>query len=160
MTTGPGTSRDVYFMSALSNSKAHWDGSLVHTTSITRIAIVCCCCGAVARTTDTERASDEPTTEMATLMMTPSRFSNSLASSRDQAPYGANALSMADTLPTVDFGFGELRERMSQFTMRFDEFIERGRKRVLDERNAFRRNMSELEGMYLDTAAPEANSRC
>ena len=53
---------------------------------------------------------------------------------------------MADTLPSIDFGFNELRERMAQFTMRFDEFIERGRKRVLEERNAFRMNVAELEG--------------
>ena len=54
---------------------------------------------------------------------------------------------MADTLPSADFGFNELRERMAQFTVRFDEFIERGRKRVLEERNAFRMNLAELEGM-------------
>ena len=53
---------------------------------------------------------------------------------------------MADTLPSVDFGFNELRERMAQFTVRFDDFIEKGRKRVLEERNAFRMNVAELEG--------------
>lgn len=53
---------------------------------------------------------------------------------------------MADSLPSVDFGFNDLRERMTQFTQRFDEFIERGRKRVLEERNAFRMNVAELEG--------------
>lgn len=53
---------------------------------------------------------------------------------------------MADTLPSVDFGFNDLRERMAQFTVRFDEFIERGRKRVLDERNVFRMKMAEMEG--------------
>lgn len=53
---------------------------------------------------------------------------------------------MADTLPSVDFGFNDLREKMAQFTVRFDEFIERGRKRVLEERNAFRMNIAELEG--------------
>ena len=35
---------------------------------------------------------------------------------------------------------------MAQFTVRFDDFIERGRKRVLEERNAFRMNVAELEG--------------
>lgn len=54
---------------------------------------------------------------------------------------------MADNLPSVDFGFNDLRERMTQFTQRFDDFIERGRKRVLEERNAFRMNVAELEGM-------------
>lgn len=53
---------------------------------------------------------------------------------------------MADTLPSIDFGFNDLRERMAHFTVRFDEFIERGRKRVLEERNAFRMNVAELEG--------------
>lgn len=53
---------------------------------------------------------------------------------------------MADTLPSIDFGFNDLRERMAQFTVRFDEFIEKGRKRVLEERNAFRMNVAELEG--------------
>ncbi len=53
---------------------------------------------------------------------------------------------MAETLPTVDFNFDELRQRMAQFTQRFDEFIERGRKRVLEEKNAFRMNVADLEG--------------
>lgn len=35
---------------------------------------------------------------------------------------------------------------MAQFTVRFDEFIERGRKRVLEERNAFRMNVADLGG--------------
>ena len=53
---------------------------------------------------------------------------------------------MAESLPSIDFGFNDLRERMAQFTLRFDEFIERGRKKVLEERNAFRMNVAELEG--------------
>lgn len=86
---------------------------------------------------------------MATLMLTPSRFSSSLSGS--QAPYRSHdAPSIADTLPSIDFNFNDLRERMSQFTARFDEFIERGRKRVLEERNAFRMSVAELEG----TSAP------
>jgi hypothetical protein len=55
-------------------------------------------------------------------------------------------LSMADSLPSVNFGFEELRDRMSKFTVRFDAFIERERKRVLDERNQFRMNVAELQG--------------
>jgi kinetochore protein Spc25, fungi type len=82
---------------------------------------------------------------MATITMTPSRFGNSFSGS-NQAQYGATAPSIADTLPSVDFGFNELRERMAQFTARFDDFIERGRKRVLEERNAFRMNIADLEG--------------
>ncbi|EMD00781.1 hypothetical protein BAUCODRAFT_61278 [Baudoinia panamericana UAMH 10762] len=75
--------------------------------------------------------------------MTPLRFSSSLSGSTAQ--YAANAPSMADTLPSIDFGFNDLRERMAQFTARFDEFIESGRKRVLEERNAFRMSVAEME---------------
>ena len=35
---------------------------------------------------------------------------------------------------------------MMQFTARFDDFIERGRKRVLEERNHFRLNVAEVQG--------------
>ncbi|KAK4507329.1 hypothetical protein PRZ48_001064 [Zasmidium cellare] len=79
---------------------------------------------------------------MAASLMTPSRFGNS--HSGGQAPYAAVGPSMADTLPAIDFNFNDLRERMAQFTVRFDEFIERGRKRVLEERNAFRMNVADL----------------
>ncbi|KFZ10077.1 hypothetical protein V501_05347 [Pseudogymnoascus sp. VKM F-4519 (FW-2642)] len=50
---------------------------------------------------------------------------------------------MADSLPPINFGFDELRTRMSQFTQRFDAFIETGRKRVLEERNQFRSTVAE-----------------
>ena len=65
---------------------------------------------------------------------------------------------MADSLPSVDFGFNDLRERMTAFTHRFDEFIERGRKRVLEERNAFRMNVAELEGGSRIAAAKHTNN--
>jgi len=81
--------------------------------------------------------------------LTPSRFGSSFSGS--QAQYGANTVSMADTLPSVDFSFSDLRERMAQFTVRFDEFIERGRKRVLEERNAFRMSVAEIEGISNNT---------
>lgn len=50
-------------------------------------------------------------------------------------------------LPNVDFNFDDLRQRMSAFTVKFDAFIERGRKRVLEERNEFRERLGELAGM-------------
>jgi hypothetical protein len=50
------------------------------------------------------------------------------------------------TLPSVNFGFEDLRDRMAKFTVKFDAFIERERKRVLDERNQFRMNIAELQG--------------
>ena len=80
-----------------------------------------------------------------TMNMTPSRFGNSF-SGGGQSQYGASAPSMADSLPSIDFGFNDLRERMAQFTVRFDEFIERGRKRVMEERNQFRLSIADLEG--------------
>ncbi|KAL9104672.1 MAG: hypothetical protein Q9163_000415 [Psora crenata] len=52
---------------------------------------------------------------------------------------------MADSLPSINFGFDELRTRMAAFTDRFDNFIARGRKRVLEERNQFRITVAELE---------------
>lgn len=54
--------------------------------------------------------------------------------------------SVAETLPNANFGFDELRDRMTKFTSKFDVFIEQGRKRVLEERNQFRMNIAELQG--------------
>ena len=72
-------------------------------------------------------------------------FEPSLSSSR-QAHQGF-APSLADTLPSIDFGFDDLRDRMAQFTAKFDAFIEQGRKRVLEERNQFHMSVAELQGM-------------
>ncbi|KAL8701257.1 MAG: hypothetical protein Q9201_005010 [Fulgogasparrea decipioides] len=52
---------------------------------------------------------------------------------------------MADSLPNINFGFDDLRDRMSQFTEKFDKFIAKGRKRVLEERNQFRINVAEFQ---------------
>ncbi|KAK2625614.1 hypothetical protein QTJ16_004926 [Diplocarpon rosae] len=57
----------------------------------------------------------------------------------------ANAPSMAESLPNINFGFDELRDRMAKFTVKFDTFIEQGRKRVLEERNQFCMNVAELK---------------
>lgn len=54
---------------------------------------------------------------------------------------------MADQLPSIQFGFEDLRAQMAQFTAKFDSFIERGQKLVLEERNQFRLNLAELHGM-------------
>ena len=56
---------------------------------------------------------------------------------------------MADSLPNINFGFDDLRESMARFTDRFDEFIAKGRKRVLEEKNQFRINVAELQGIFL-----------
>lgn len=54
--------------------------------------------------------------------------------------------SLAETLPDINWGFDDLRDRMTKFSARFDTFIEQGRKRVLEERNQFRMDMAELKG--------------
>ncbi|KAG6122315.1 kinetochore-associated Ndc80 complex subunit spc25 [Claviceps sp. LM454 group G7] len=61
---------------------------------------------------------------------------------QSMAPVGP---SVADTLPSVNFGFDDLRDRMAKFTAKFDAFIEQGRKRVLEERNQFRMNIAEAQ---------------
>ncbi|KAF2736130.1 hypothetical protein EJ04DRAFT_511258 [Polyplosphaeria fusca] len=71
-------------------------------------------------------------------------FEPSLSTSRMRAS-SYEAPSMADQLPSVNFGFDDLRNRMNAFTARFDDFIEKGRKRVLDERNQFRMNVAEVQ---------------
>ena len=74
-------------------------------------------------------------------------FEPSLSTSAMRAPLPtADAPSMADSLPAINFGFDELRERMARFTEKFDAFVAQGRKRVLEERNQFRINVAELQG--------------
>ncbi|KAF4308334.1 putative kinetochore protein spc25 protein [Botryosphaeria dothidea] len=73
-------------------------------------------------------------------------FDPSLSASAMRAPFAsADAPSMADSLPSVNFGFDDLRHRMAAFQSRFDEFIEQGRKRVMEERNQFRMNITEMK---------------
>ncbi|RYC62268.1 hypothetical protein CHU98_g3923, partial [Xylaria longipes] len=73
-------------------------------------------------------------------------FESSLSSSLSGRPtMSAMAPSMADQLPSINFGFDDLRDRMAKFTAKFDAFIEQGRKRVLEEHNQFRMNLAELQ---------------
>ncbi|KAI9928508.1 hypothetical protein ASPWEDRAFT_65585 [Aspergillus wentii DTO 134E9] len=75
-----------------------------------------------------------------------SSFDPSLSTSGMRPPLtSADAPSMADSLPSINFGFEDLRNRMVQFSARFDAFIERGRKQVLEERNQFRIGLAELQ---------------
>ncbi|KAJ5622822.1 kinetochore protein spc25 [Penicillium lividum] len=75
-----------------------------------------------------------------------SSFDPSLSTSGMRPPLNsADAPSMADSLPSINFGFDDLRNRMAQFTVKFDAFIERGRKQVLEERNQFHINLAELQ---------------
>jgi kinetochore protein Spc25 len=86
---------------------------------------------------------------MAAVMNTPShaRFDASFGASGLRGPYlTPDPPSMVDQLPSIKFGFDDLRDRMARFTQRFDDFIDQGRKRVLEERNHFRINMSEIQG--------------
>ncbi|RKF64105.1 putative kinetochore protein spc25 [Erysiphe neolycopersici] len=57
----------------------------------------------------------------------------------------SNELSIIDSLPGINFQFDELRNRMAKFTMKFNNFIEQGRKQVLEERNRFRLTVAELK---------------
>ena len=54
---------------------------------------------------------------------------------------------MADSLPVLNFNFDDLRARMSEFTVRFDDFIERGRRKVLEERNLYRMRVADVQGV-------------
>jgi kinetochore protein Spc25, fungi type len=74
-------------------------------------------------------------------------FEPTLTLSLGRQPILAAGPSVADTLPSVNFGFDDLRDRMAKFTAKFDAFIEQGRKRVLEERNQFRMNVAELNGL-------------
>jgi kinetochore protein Spc25 len=58
----------------------------------------------------------------------------------------SSSSAMVATLPPVDFGFDALKDRMAAFTLRFDEFIECGRKRILEEKNEFAKSMAEDKG--------------
>jgi hypothetical protein len=62
---------------------------------------------------------------------------------------------MADSLPSINFGFEELKDRMNKFTVKFDDFIEKGRKRVLEERNQFRMNVAECQGNLISSPVLE-----
>ncbi|KAK0385859.1 hypothetical protein NLU13_7036 [Sarocladium strictum] len=70
-----------------------------------------------------------------------SSFSSSLNHRQSMLPQAP----VEEDLPNIDFGFDDLRDRMAKFTAKFDAFIDLGRKRVLEERNAFRMNLAELE---------------
>ncbi|KIV88808.1 hypothetical protein PV10_08450 [Exophiala mesophila] len=77
------------------------------------------------------------------------------ASQSQNAPfsYSDNPLTQ---LPTVDFNFEDLRRRMADFTVKFDAFIEQGRKRVLQERNEFRARLGELSEEQKSTSTQMA----
>ncbi|KAJ5379609.1 kinetochore protein spc25 [Penicillium cosmopolitanum] len=57
----------------------------------------------------------------------------------------ANAPSMADSLPRINSEFEDLRNRMAQFTTKFDAAIERRRKQVREDRDQFHVKLTELQ---------------
>ena len=79
---------------------------------------------------------------------TTASFSVSQSDFRTSQSQNATSISYSDSpltqLPTPDFNFDDLRRRMTEFTTKFDAYIERGRKQVLSERNSFRARLSEL----------------
>lgn len=83
---------------------------------------------------------------------TTSHFSASQSDFRTSQshPNATQTFSYSDSpltqLPSIDFNFDDLRRRMNDFSTKFDAYIERGRKRVLEERNEFRARLSELNG--------------
>ena len=66
------------------------------------------------------------------------------------------------SLPPVGIPFDDLRDRMAAFTLKFDTFIEKSRKQVLEERNEHKARMSELNGTYacVPGVRQNANGAC
>jgi hypothetical protein len=81
-------------------------------------------------------------------------FEPSLSSSLHRQTAIATGPSIVDSLPSINFGFDDLRDRMAKFTTKFDAFIEQGRKGVLEERNLFRMNVAELQGSHPPQETP------
>ncbi|KAF3936375.1 hypothetical protein ABW19_dt0200417 [Dactylella cylindrospora] len=52
---------------------------------------------------------------------------------------------IAAQLPSVNFGFEELKERMNKFTMAFDEFVEKRREKALEDRTNFARDLADIK---------------
>jgi kinetochore protein Spc25 len=87
--------------------------------------------------------------DITTTIMATMAYEMSLSNSLSRSHMAPDAPFMADQLPSVNFNFEDLRERMARFTARFDKFIDEGRKRVLEEKNQFRINLTELHGMVV-----------
>lgn len=75
-------------------------------------------------------------------------FEPSLSASAMRAPYSsAHALSMADSLPSIDFGFqGKLQPAMVKFQAIFDNYHEQQRARDMEARNQARIAIAEMKG--------------
>ena len=75
-----------------------------------------------------------------------STSTSSLRASQSQQPAYSYSNSHLTQLPSVDIPFEDLRKRMNEFSLRFDAFLEKGRRRVLEEHNEFKVRLSELNG--------------
>lgn len=73
-------------------------------------------------------------------------FDSSFSANGMKPTASTQAPSMADSLPSINFGFDDLRERMNRFTVRFDRFIAQGKERVLQEHNHYLTRVSTLVG--------------
>lgn len=54
--------------------------------------------------------------------------------------------SATSSLPSITCNFDDLRERMASFTDRFDDFIARNRRRLLEEHNQFQQTVADIQG--------------
>lgn len=93
-----------------------------------------------------QRTKNDQNTGRVIVNIMATAFEPSFSASGNRQTMAPVGPSVADTLPSIDFGFDDLRDRMAKFTAKFDAFIEKGRKRVLEERNQFRMNVAELQG--------------
>lgn len=90
---------------------------------------------------------------MGTMLADPvSSFSESTTSRHFNM--GTTTLPSSTALPSLNLGFDELRARMNSFTQRFDDFIEQGRRRVLEERNQFRMRLAQVHGTQNNKSPP------
>lgn len=57
--------------------------------------------------------------------------------------------SLATSLPGADLGTAELRAQMAAFTAKFDDFTDRRKRAVLEDKNDFQRTVERIKGVSL-----------
>lgn len=65
--------------------------------------------------------------------------------------------STMSSLPSITCNFDDLRERMASFTDRFDDFIARNRRRLLEEHNQFQQTVADIQGNILPPPPPTSS---
>lgn len=73
-------------------------------------------------------------------------FESSLSMSSAMRPPLLTTHSTTSSLPSITCNFDDLRERMASFTDRFDDFIARNRRRLLEEHNQFQQTVADIQG--------------